>query len=60
MGTRTIVETLSDLSGQKADRLVTFGVGSARYEIDLTDSEAHAFLELLQPYIEVARKAPKA
>lgn len=56
MATRTVTETLSDLSGQPANRTVTFGVGTAVYEIDLTNDEAHHLLELLQPYVEVARR----
>ncbi|WP_454296871.1 Lsr2 dimerization domain-containing protein [Salana multivorans] len=47
---------LSDLSGQPADRTVAFGVGKARYEINLTSDEAHGLLEALQPYVEVARR----
>lgn len=56
MVTRVVTETLSDLSGQPADRTLAFGVGKARYEIDLTSDEAHALLETLQPYVEVARR----
>lgn len=56
MATRVVTEMLSDLSGQPADRTVAFGVGKARYEIDLTSDEAHGLLEALQPYVEVARR----
>ena len=56
MVTRVVTETLSDLSGQPADRTLAFGVGKAKYEIDLTSDEAHTLLQALQPYVDAARR----
>ncbi|PFG21133.1 Lsr2 dimerization domain-containing protein [Serinibacter salmoneus] len=55
MATRTVIDTLSDLSGEPAERTVTFAVGKIAYEIDLTDQEAREFLEVMQPYVKAAR-----
>ncbi len=62
MATKTVTTTefLDDLDGAKADRTVTFAVDGVTYEIDLSKRNAAAFSKVLKPYVEAARKLPRA
>lgn len=48
----TVVE--SNLSGEAADCEVTFTYNGVAYRLDLTDTEAKQFQEVLTPYIAAA------
>jgi hypothetical protein len=56
MAQQTIVNTLSDLSGEAADETLTFAVNGVAYEIDLTEDEAQAFHDFVVTYVEAGRK----
>ena len=56
----TIVTLTDDLDGSKADRIILFAFQGASYEIDLSKKNATAFEKALAPYIDKARKAPRA
>lgn len=57
---KVLVLRVSDLSGtelgEDEGRTVTFAIGSDVYEMDLTDDEAGAFFDVLQPYTAAATK----
>lgn len=58
MAQQTIIA--SDLSGKPDASTISFSVDSRSYEIDLTKQESDELIELLRPYMDVARLAPLA
>jgi Lsr2 len=56
MAQKVEVTLVDDLDGGKADETIVFGLGTARYEIDLSAGNAKQFRESLAKYIEVARR----
>ena len=57
MAQKTTVALEDDLDGGPADETVRFGLGGAKYEIDLSKKNAAAFRSKLAPFIEHARQA---
>lgn len=53
---RTVIELISDISGEEASETVTFGFDGVEYEIDLTDTEAAGLREALQPFAGAGRR----
>jgi hypothetical protein len=56
MAQKVSVTLVDDLSGDKADETVEFGLGGTSYEIDLSLPNAQELRNILKPYIEKARK----
>ena len=56
----TYVQYTDDLTGEnfgeQDGETVVYGIDGATYEIDLVASNAKAFRELLEPYLQVSRK----
>lgn len=50
---------MSDLSDQLADKRVSWGLGTKRYVIDMTNDEYQAFEEALAPYMQASRTPPR-
>ena len=59
MAQQITVALEDDLDGGPADETVRFGVGSTRYEIDLSAKNAAAFRKQLAPFIRHARSAAR-
>jgi hypothetical protein len=60
MTTRTTVRLTDDIDGgSAATQTVTFSLGSAAYEMDLSDKNAAKLQKALAPYIAAARKVRK-
>jgi len=53
---RTVIELISDISGEEASETVPFGFDGVEYEIDLTDTEAAGLREALQPFAGAGRR----
>jgi hypothetical protein len=60
MAQKITVQLEDDLDGGPADETLRFGLGTAKYEIDLSAKNAAAFRRQLAPFIEHARKAGPA
>lgn len=60
MAKRTIVALEDDLDGGPADETVRFAVGGSEYEIDLSKKNADRFRKALAPFVDHARRAPRA
>ena len=56
MAQKVTVALEDDLDGGPADETVRFAIGGAKYEIDLSTSNAAAFRRQLAPFIDHARK----
>lgn len=60
MAQRTITTLVDDLDGTDLERetgeTIRFGVDGRTYEIDLSDGNAQALRETLQPYTEAGRQ----
>lgn len=60
MAQRTITTLVDDLDGTDLERgsgeTIRFGVDGRAYEIDLSDDNAAALREALQPYTEAGRR----
>lgn len=60
MAQRTITTLVDDLDGTDLERgsgeTIRFGVDGRTYEIDLSDDNAQALREALQPYTEAGRR----
>ena len=58
-----VVEVLSDVSGEKGASTLTYSVNGQAYSIDLTETEAKEFHEMLAPYVAVSsvgkRRGPR-
>jgi hypothetical protein len=57
MATRIAIALEDDLDGGPADQTLRFGLGGAKYEIDLSATNASRFRQQLAPFIEHARTA---
>jgi hypothetical protein len=55
----TKVELIDDLSGEKADETVTFGLDGVVYDIDLTANNAGILRDILGDYVNAGRKVTK-
>ena len=62
MAVRTVTILEDDLDGKEDATVetVTFSFEGASYEIDLSKKNRDAFEKALTPYLNAARKAPKA
>lgn len=60
MAQRIITTLIDDLDGTDIPRglgeTVRFGIDGRNYEVDLTDDNAQALREALQPYTEAGRR----
>lgn len=56
MARKTVVTFVDDLDGSEASQTLKFAVDSIEYEIDLNDEHAADLREILNRYIDVARK----
>ena len=56
MARKTTVELVDDLTGEKADETVTFGLDGVSYEIDLSDKNAAELREKLTEWAGKARR----
>ncbi len=56
MATKTIVTMHDDLTDERADTTVSFGLDGRDYEIDLTDTNAEELRQTLEKYVEAGRK----
>ena len=59
MATQTKVELIDDLTGDKADETVLFGIDSREFEIDMTRDHAGELRDNLARYLAKARKVGK-
>lgn len=59
MARRTTVKLEDDLEGGPADVTLRFGIGSAEYEIDLSEKNATRFRRQMEPFIEHARRSSR-
>lgn len=57
MATRTVTDTLSDLSGEPDAITVRFAVEDTQWEIDLTRAERDELIRAIAPYTEKGRRA---
>ncbi len=57
MARRTIVTLEDDLDGSPAEETLRFGIGSAEYEIDLSNKNAARFRTQMAPFLDHARMA---
>lgn len=57
MAQKVQVLLLDDLDGGEADETVAFSLDGRSYEIDLSNANAKALRDALQPFVEQARKA---
>lgn len=57
MAKQVTVTLVDDLDGTEADQTVEFGLDGARYEIDLSESNADRLREFVGDYVESARRA---
>ena len=60
MATRRVVTRVDDLDGSPDAHTVRFGLDGDAYEIDLTDSHAQPFRELLAPHVSEGRRLTRA
>jgi hypothetical protein len=56
VATRRVVTRADDLDGSPDAHTVRFGLDGQAYEIDLADSHANQFRELLAPYVSAGRR----
>ena len=59
MATQTKVELIDDLTGDKADETVLFGIDGREFEIDLSRDHAGELRDNLARYLAKARKVGK-
>ncbi|GAA1117469.1 Lsr2 family protein [Arthrobacter flavus] len=57
MAQRVQVQLVDDLTGQKAQETIRFGIDGAKYEIDLTTENAARLRAALSVYVNGGRKA---
>jgi Lsr2 len=60
MATRTTITLEDDLDGSPAERTVSFGLGTAEYEIDLSAANVGTFRTQLAPFVDHARKVGRS
>jgi hypothetical protein len=58
MAQRVIHELVDDLTGDRADETVTFGIDGKWYEMDLSSNNAGVLRDIFGDYVQVARKVP--
>jgi hypothetical protein len=56
MAKTVVVKLTDDLDGTEASETVTFALGGAEYEIDLSDKNKAALDKALEKYVAVGRK----
>ena len=56
MATKTQVLLIDDITGEPADKTVTFGLDSVTYELDLSEKSEYEMRQALAPYLNAARK----
>lgn len=56
MAAKTVVTLTDDLGDGEASQTVSFAVGHAHYEIDLSSKNAAKFEKALEPYVKAARR----
>ncbi len=55
MATHTLTSLTDDMDGSPAATTIRFGYQGSLYEIDLSEANATAFADALQPYLDAAR-----
>jgi hypothetical protein len=55
----TKVELIDDLSGDKADETVTFGLDGVVFDIDLSANNAGILRDIFEDYVNAGRKVSK-
>lgn len=56
MAQKVIVELVDDMSGERADETVRFGLDGDTYEIDLTENRAGILRDIIGDYVAKGRK----
>jgi hypothetical protein len=56
MATKTVVELIDDTDGSVAEETVNFGIDGQTYEIDLSGPNADKMRDVLQEWIDHARR----
>jgi hypothetical protein len=56
----TTIELTDDVDGGKADQTLTFTWNGVDYEIDLSKKNAAALHRAMKPYVDAARRVPRA
>lgn len=56
MAQKVRIELVDDLDQSEADETVTFALDGTSYEIDLSEKNASALRQSLEPYVAAARK----
>lgn len=57
MASRTNIQLIDDITGDKAHETIKFGVRGKNYEIDLSQDNARGFYATIEPYVSKARPA---
>lgn len=60
MAQRVEVTLICDLTGEKAEETIHFGLDGTAYKVDLTKHHADALREILGEYVDVAERVPAA
>lgn len=60
MAQKVRVLLIDDLDGGEAEETVSFGLDGVSYEIDLGGDNAKRLRDVLQPFVEQARRVPTA
>jgi hypothetical protein len=58
MAQRVIRELVDDLTGDRADETITFGIDGKWYEMDLSSNNAGILRDIFGDYVKAARKVP--
>lgn len=56
MAIETVTRLVDDLTGEEAERTVSFGIDGARYEIELSAANCAEFTAIMERYITAARR----
>ncbi|GDY30459.1 histone-like nucleoid-structuring protein Lsr2 [Gandjariella thermophila] len=57
MAQKVLVQLVDDLDGSTAEQTVEFALDGVQYQIDLSDKNAGALREALEPFVSAARRA---
>jgi hypothetical protein len=57
MAQKVLVQLVDDLDGSTAEQTVEFALDGVQYQIDLSDRNAGALREALEPFVSAARRA---
>ncbi len=60
MAQRTVTTLIDDIDGKVADETVAFGVDGVEYAIDLSGKNAKKLRKVFAPFVEKARRVPRA